>query len=57
MKGWWVEEQKTWVDIPKLYTLTKVGYQGNSSKVECVFMLDCGFSRNTPYMQEIYAQV
>ena len=47
-----MEEQKTWVDVPKMYTLTKVGYLHNSSKVEFVFMLDCGFSRNTPYMQE-----
>ena len=44
-----MEEQKTWVDVPKMYTLTKVGYLHNSSKVEFVFMLDCGFSRNTPY--------
>ena len=47
-KEWWVEDQKTWVDVPKMYTLTKVGYLHNSSKVEFVFMLDCGFSRNTP---------
>ena len=55
MKGWWVEEQKTWVDVPKMYTLTKVGYLHNSSKVEFVFMLDCGFSRNTPRHAETQA--